>query len=188
MRLRKATSPASIALTGFMAAGKTTAGRVLASLLRWSFVDLDCEIELQTGRAIREMFAEDGEATFREAEAAVLRSVLEATAGPVVIALGGGTFVQSRNAQLLRARGVRVVFLELPLEHLLQRCRAAAEHSGGNPRPLAQDEQALRTLYAERLPFYRRADVVVNTERKEPDEIAREIAQSLRLIVPTASW
>jgi shikimate kinase len=181
MEPRKTSSPSTIALTGFMAVGKTTAGRALASLLRWSFVDLDCEVELRSGRPIREIFAQDGEARFRQMEAEALRSVIDGAAGPGVIALGGGTFVQSRNAELLRQRGVRVVFLELPLEQLLQRCRAAGERSDGNLRPLAQDEEAFCALYAQRLPFYQQADLVVNTEGKAPEEIARALAQSLRL-------
>lgn len=188
MESRKLISPLStVALTGFMAAGKTTAGRALASLLRRGFVDLDCEIEQRSGRAIREIFVEDGEAKFRQTEAEVLRSVLERADGPGVIALGGGTFVQSRNAELLREWGVHVVFLELPVEELLQRCRAAGERSDGNPRPLAQDEEAFCALYAERLPFYRQAELVVKGEGKEPEQIAREIAQRLRLDDPKST-
>jgi len=189
MDSHKTIAPVSIvALTGFMAAGKTTAGRALASLLRWGFVDLDCEIERRSGRAIREMFARDGEARFRQAEAEALQSVMQSADRPSVIALGGGTFVPSQNAELLRRSSARVVYLELPLEQLLQRCRAAQEHAAGNPRPLAQDEEAFCALYARRLPFYRQADLVVNAEGKTPDEIAGEIARKLRLKVQAGSW
>ena len=65
-----------IVLTGFMGSGKSSVGRELAALLGWSFVDLDCEIERAQGRKIREIFASEGEARFREIETASLRSVL----------------------------------------------------------------------------------------------------------------
>jgi shikimate kinase len=98
-----------------------------------------------------------------------------------VIALGGGTFVQSANAELLQSRGARVVFLETAIEELLQRCRAAAEHSPQNPRPLAATPEAFRDLYAQRLPFYRSADLTVNATGKTIEELAQEIVLSLRL-------
>jgi shikimate kinase len=176
----------TIALTGFMAAGKSTAGRALASLLKWGFLDLDYEIERSAMRSIREIFTHDGEDGFRELEGKALRMILEGARGPTVIALGGGTFSQPQNATLLRAAGVRVVFLEVPVEQLLRRCRAVAERCPENPRPLAEDEEAFRALHAERLPRYRAADLVVNAESKTPDEIAREIAKSLRLHVSAA--
>lgn len=164
-----------------MAAGKSTAGRALASLLRWRFVDLDCEIECRSQQSITQIFAGHGEARFRQLETEALRGVLESGLGRTVIALGGGTFVQPQNAKLLRQAGTPVVFLELPLEQLLTRCRAAGEREGYDPRPLATDEQALRTLYEERLPMYRAADLIVDVQGKPPEHIAHEIAQKLRL-------
>lgn len=168
-----------VALTGFMAAGKTTAGRSLASLLRWNFIDLDYEVERRSGMGIQEIFSTHGEPHFRELEAAALRSLIENVISPTIIALGGGTFVQPQNAQRLRDHGARVVFLELPIEHLLQRCRAG--NGRPNPRPLAADEAALRRLYEQRLPFYRQADLTVSTEGKSCNEIVCEIATALRL-------
>jgi len=176
-----------LALTGFMAAGKSTAGRALAAMLNWRFVDLDCEIERRAGQSIREIFSLHGEDRFRELEAGALRAALEDTSVPRVIALGGGTFIQPRNAELLRHCGARVVFLELPLEQLFQRCRGMCERSDPNPRPLAENEDAFGALYAQRLPFYRQADLVVNVEEKTPEQIAREIARDLRLQTSAAS-
>ena len=170
-----------IALTGFMAAGKSTAGRALASLLHWRFMDLDCEIECRSQQTIAEIFAAQGEARFRELETQALRAILQDGRGRTIIALGGGTFIQARNAQLLREQGVRVVFLELPLEQLLKRCRPVGERGQQNPRPLAADEQALGALHEERLPMYRAADLIVDVQEKAPEEIAYEIAQKLRL-------
>ncbi len=183
---RLSRSVQSVALAGFMSAGKSTAGRALAWLLRWRFIDLDCEIECREGCSVREIFARQGEAEFRAIESKALQSVLADAPARTVIALGGGTFVQPANADLLRRDGVSVVFLELPVTELLERCRAAGERSGQNPRPLAEDEDAFCTLYAARLPFYRQADLVVNAETNTPEQIADEIAQALRLTVPAA--
>jgi shikimate kinase len=173
-----------IALTGFMAAGKSTAGRALAWLLRWRFIDLDYEIERRARASIREIFRQEGEKKFREIETEALRLVLQSYPVSTVIALGGGTFVQPACAELLHSSSVRVVFLKLRLEELLQRCRTLDERSEQNPRPLAEDEDAFRVLYARRLSFYEQADLVVHAEEKTPEQIANEIAQAFGLHLP----
>jgi shikimate kinase len=165
-----------------MGAGKTTVGRALANLLRWSFFDLDCEIELRQKLLVRELFQRHGESGFREIETDTLRSVLQQASGPTVIALGGGTFVQSANAELLRRRGARIVFLETALEDLLERCRVADQNSPENPRPLAATPDAFRFLYAQRLPYYRTAHLTVNATGKAAEELAQEIVLNLRLL------
>jgi shikimate kinase len=165
-----------VALTGFMAAGKSTVGRALAEVLGWRFVDLDAEIENHMRQTIPAIFAEQGEARFREIETEALRAVMDSVESPAVIALGGGTFTRSDNADLLRAAGVHVVFLDVAVDELLDRCRAA--NSQG--RPLAQDEQVLRELHAQRLPLYRRADFVVSGDGKSAEEVARVIAELVK--------
>jgi shikimate kinase len=173
--------PPIVALTGFMAAGKSTVGRVLASILRWRFIDLDCEIECRSQLRISELFATYGEPHFRQVEADALRKVLEQASAPTILALGGGTFIQPQNADVLHEYGAQVAFLELDIDELLQRCRAAGERSGQDPRPLAADIDAFCALYARRLPFYRRADLVVNTAGKAAEQVAREIEAALHL-------
>ena len=180
----KQVSPARIvALTGFMGAGKTRVGRALAVLLGWPFVDLDQEIELQQKATVREIFQGQGEAQFREIETAALREMLERVPAParMVIAVGGGTFVQPHNAVLLRNAGARVVFLETPLEEMLERCGTESQSPEGNLRPLASDPDAFRVLYAQRLPQYRSADVTLSTAGKTAEENAQEIADRLGL-------
>ncbi len=164
-----------VALTGFMAAGKSTVGRVLASILRWRFLDLDCEIECRSNMRIHELFATHGEPHFRRIEADALRSILEQASAPTIIALGGGTFIESQNADLLRSHGAQVVFLELAVEELLRRCQAVSERSPQNPRPLAADAEAFCALYAQRLPHYRKAKLILSTEGKTAEQVAREI-------------
>jgi shikimate kinase len=171
-----------VALTGYMGTGKTTVGRALANLLRWSFFDLDYEIELRQKLLVRELFQAHGESAFREIETETLRSVLQQVSGPTVIALGGGTFVQSANAELLRKREARVVFLETAIEELLERCRVADQNSLENPRPLVVTDTAFRSLYSQRLPFYRSADLTINANGKAVEELAQEIVLNLHLI------
>jgi shikimate kinase len=170
-----------VALTGFMGAGKTTVGRALASLLHWSFFDLDYEIELRQKLLVRELFQRRGESGFREIESGTLRSMLQQASDPTVIALGGGTFVQSANAKLLQRQGARVVFLETAIEELLERCRVADQNSPENPRPLAATPEAFRALYTQRLPYYRTADLTVNATGKAVEELAQEIILNLHL-------
>ena len=170
-----------VALTGFMAAGKSTISRVLASRLNWRAIDLDSEIERRCGMSVQQLFAKYGEERFRRLEAEVLQTVLADAATPTVIALGGGTFVQPANAALLRERGVRVIFLHLEVEQLLERCRQAADGTDQNPRPLARDEASFRDLYSQRLPLYRQAELIVEAHNKSAEEIAHEIAVALGL-------
>ena len=164
-----------------MGAGKTSVGRALADLLLWSFIDLDAEIELQHKMPIRDIFRLQGEPQFRELETGTLRRMLTEVSAPTVIALGGGTFIQACNADLLRDSGAQVIFLETPIEEMLERCRIGTPSSAENLRPLAADPDAFRALYAQRLPSYRKADLTINTAGRTAEEDAREIAARLQL-------
>ena len=137
-----------LALAGFMGAGKTTLGEEVARRLYRPFVDLDHEIERQTGATIEELFARDGESGFRAIEEVVAATVL-AAAEPAVIALGGGTVLSAVAREALSRRAFTVL-LEVDPELAWRR---ASE--GG--RPLAVDEQAFRALYLSRLPVYEEA-------------------------------
>ena len=178
---RQASGARVVALTGFMGAGKTSVGRALAALLGWRFMDLDQEIELQQKATVGEIFQRQGETRFREIEMASLREMLEQVSAPTVIALGGGTFVQTGNVSLLRNAGARVVFLETPLEEMLERCGTESQSPEGNLRPLASGPDAFRALYAQRLPQYRTADFTLSTAGKTAEENAQEIASRLGL-------
>lgn len=170
-----------VALTGFMGAGKTSVGRALAARLGWAFFDLDHEIELHQQAPIRELFRRHGEPQFRKIETEALRQMLHQVSAPTVVALGGGTFIQMSNVDLLRNSGARVAFLETPVEQMFERCRPENPHSTEDLRPLAADPDAFRALYAERLPQYRTAELTVSTVGKTAEESAREIAEGLQL-------
>ena len=171
-----------VALTGFMGAGKSSVGRALASLLRWSFVDLDHEIELRQNQQIRDLFQSQGEPRFRDIETSTLKTLIGHLSSATVIALGGGTFIQEPNIVLLRACSAKVVFLEASVELMMQRCQVGTELPNDNPRPLASDPDAFQALYARRLSHYRAADLTVITDNLTFDQQAQEIAARLKLI------
>ena len=99
-----------ITLTGFMGSGKTTVGKVLADFLGCPFMDLDDLIVKKAGKSIPEIFAEDGEAAFRQLEARLLRQTVEKyTENTVVLALGGGAVTAPASAALLRENGFRII-------------------------------------------------------------------------------
>jgi shikimate kinase len=167
-----------VCLTGFMGSGKSTIGRLLAAQLAWRFADLDDEIERESGISISQIFSQKGEAVFREIEHECLTRVLFAASArnsQLVLALGGGTFAQPRNAALIRElnapqrnAGAVVVWLDCATEDLLQRCVLMGD------RPLFRDEESFRKLYEERLPYYRQADYRVESGG-EPMRVVEQI-------------
>jgi shikimate kinase len=165
-----------IFLVGFMGSGKTSVGRILSRRLGWRFEDLDDRIQKREGRSIRQFFRESGEQQFRQVEHVALRDLLqESSATDVVIALGGGAFVQPENRTLVNLAGSRSVFLDAALDELWRRCQDSEE------RPLLGDQQHFRYLYQRRLPHYRKAGIRVDTGGKNLETIAEEIVATLGL-------
>jgi shikimate kinase len=165
----------AVFLVGFMASGKSSVGQELARRLGWDFVDLDARIESRERQTVPEIFRDRGEPGFRLAETSALRDLLTASLGQdSVVALGGGAFVQERNRELLRQWPT--VFLEAPASELWQRSL-----TDGIERPLRGDPDQFARLYAERLPFYRQAAVVVETTGKQVAAICLEIEAALQL-------
>ena len=161
-------------LLGFMASGKSTVGAELARRLRWDFVDLDSRIEARERKSIPEIFREQGEPGFRQAENIALQDLTKSLARNTVVALGGGAFTQERNRELLR--NWPSVFLNVPVEELWRRSL-----EDGIERPLRKDREHFTRLHAERLPFYRQATVVVETSGREAASICAEIERVLHL-------
>jgi shikimate kinase len=163
-----------VCLTGFMGAGKTTVGTVLARQLAWRFEDLDTRIENDANLGIPQIFERLGEPGFRRLESeqldAVLTRVAESSEG-LVLALGGGTYAQPGMVDRFRAAGAVVVWIDCPVEQLLARCATMTN------RPLFRDEASFRALLAERLPFYEQADHCV----AGGEEAARVVERILAL-------
>jgi shikimate kinase len=167
----------SVFLVGFMGAGKTTVGLALSRRLGLPFQDLDDRIRQRSGKTIEQIFRESGEAEFRKVETAALREVLaELDSSTGVVALGGGAFVQPENCTLLEAAGVHSVFLDASVDELLRRCCGESKE-----RPLRRDAKQFRELYEKRRLAYMKAAVRIDTEGKDVEAIAAEVACSLGL-------
>jgi shikimate kinase len=161
-----------------MGVGKTSVGRALSQLLGWRFDDLDDRIEAREKRSIEEIFRDSGEAEFRRVESAALRELIaELGDSPRVVALGGGAITQGENARMLQESGGRVIFLDAPVEELFRRCEQDEQK-----RPLQRDLRQFHELYEQRRPFYLKADYFIDTQGKDLETVAAEVACSLGLI------
>jgi len=159
-----------IYLVGFMGAGKTSVGLRLAQLLAWNFVDLDEVIVRDQGESIRSIFTKRGEESFREIERAALARVSRETS--TVVALGGGTFCSDQNRRVISATGISV-WLDVPIETLLQRC------SGEETRPLFTSRPEMEELLGRRRPFYEKASLRIEAGDLSVDDLARRILDRL---------
>ena len=161
-----------IFLVGFMGAGKSTVGRILAQKLGWAFYDLDMIIEAREQTTVANIFAQSGEPKFRELERAALAGLLENELRNTnaVVGLGGGAFAQPENRKLLQLHGARTVLLNAPIEELRRRC-----HESGSQRPLAVDAARFEQLFESRRDAYRLADFHVETGSKAVEDVVLEI-------------
>lgn len=145
-----------IFLVGMPGSGKSTVGKELAKLIGNKFYDLDRQIELEKGQSVVEIFSEQGEAYFRNVEAALLRKLIDQHKS-FVMATGGGTPCFHENMLLMNKCG-STIFLDPPLEILEQRL------ANNKNRPLLLNDphrpllQKLQTMKENRLPFYSMAN------------------------------
>ena len=144
-----------------MGVGKTTIGRQLAKLLDYEFVDSDHEIEAKSGATVAWIFDVEGEAGFRQREAAMIDELTQRTR--VVLATGGGAVISPTNREALKQRGI-VVYLKANVNELLKR----TAHDKNRPLlQTADPKQKLNELIQEREPWYLEvADLVFDTQRK----------------------
>ena len=163
-----------ILLTGFMGAGKSTVGRMLASRLGWEFLDLDTHLETRTGATIPELFARHGEAHFRRLESTALASALSRSM--TVLALGGGTPEELTNRLLIEQTPDTIaVFLDAPFPTLFDRCML--QEIG---RPVLADPAAAELRFARRRPLYARlARLTIDTSALTPEETVEAVLLGL---------
>ena len=162
-------SQQNIILTGFMGTGKTTVGQLLAQKIGYTFVDTDALIEEQIGQAISELFATQGEETFRQLEVELVQQL--AKRDGLVIATGGGLILNSDNVDLLSRTGTIFCLTASP-ENILSRI-AQQQHI----RPLLQEDNPLKKikeLLKQRNSIYRQFKQI-DTTRAMPEELVKAI-------------
>lgn len=162
-----------VVLVGMMGAGKTTVGRRLANRLGRQFIDSDEEIERAAQMTIPEIFEQRGEAEFRAGEMRVIARLLKEK--DVVLATGGGAFVNAETRGLVKAEAISV-WLKADLDVLFERV------SRRSNRPLlktADPKGTLEKLIAERYPIYAEADVTVMSRDVPQDNVAADVIGAL---------
>jgi shikimate kinase len=160
-------------LIGMMGAGKTTVGQLLAKQLGYGFVDTDNVIAQAAGKSINQLFANEGEAAFRQLESDVLAQVCAYTR--LTIATGGGIVLRRENWSYLH-HGL-IVWLDVPVELLYNRLAEDIT------RPLLQDvdpKGKLRSLLKERTPLYSQADLKITVNQEQtPEQIANKVMEAI---------
>lgn len=175
--LERATVPLRLkrlVLTGFMGAGKSTVGRLLAARTGFTFLDLDTHLERRAGATIPQLFERHGEARFRRLESIALASALAAS--NTILALGGGTPEELTNRLLLeQTPGTFTIFLDAPFPTLFDRCMLQ-----DIARPVLQDPAAAELRFARRRPLYARlAQLTIDTADLTPEETVDAILAAL---------
>jgi shikimate kinase len=171
-------SEAPIFLIGYRGTGKSAVARELARRLTFDSFDADDEIERRVGKTIAAIFADDGEAAFRDTEAEVVGEL--SGQRRAVIALGGGAVLREANRRAIRAAGP-VVWLTASVDTILQ--RLAVDDSTATRRPNLTNcggRPEVESILAARTPIYREcATLIVDTEGKNTAEVADEIVANL---------
>lgn len=162
-----------IYLTGMMGSGKTTIGRMLAQRLGCPFVDADEYVERAARRTIPQIFAQEGEAGFRDWETRALREI--AASRPCVVATGGGAVLREENVALMRKSGV-VVLLDRSLADML---RDVSQEE--RPNLAGDKEERMRTLHAARSARYHEACDIAFDNGGSPFDAMRRLVETLRL-------
>jgi shikimate kinase len=164
-----------IVLNGFMGAGKSTVGPILAERLGWRFIDADRELESEAGATVAHLFSTFGEPTFRHMEAQVVARLCATTA--TVIALGGGAIEsESTRSLLANSSNTYVVFLHAPLEVLIDRCERQPDAA---VRPVLRRREALQQRFQARLPHYQSAHLTLDTKGLDPHSVADRLLQTM---------
>jgi shikimate kinase len=168
-----------LVLTGFMGAGKSTIGRLLAARIGWNFLDLDAHLESRTNATIPQLFEQQGEARFRRLESTALASALGYS--NIVLALGGGTPEDLTNRLLLeQTPATFTIFLDAPFPTLFDRCMLQDLGDPALGRPVLRDPADAQLRFDRRHPLYRRmAALTIATADQTPTQTVEALLQSL---------
>lgn len=162
-----------IVLVGLMGAGKTSIGRRLADKMGLSFVDADHEIEAAAGKSIPDIFAEHGEAYFRDGERKVIARLMEN--GEQVLATGGGAYMNTETRERIKQGGLSI-WLKADLGLLMKRVMKR------NDRPLlrtADPESVMSRLIEERYPVYSEADITVECRDVQHAQMVNDVLRAI---------
>lgn len=169
-------------LAGFMGSGKSTVGPLAAERLGVDFVDLDDVIEARAGRSIPALFADEGEAAFRQMETDALHATADRS--HAVIALGGGTIVDDANRTFAQSHGL-LIYLKVPADTIVQRVADGAAHrpllqdDTGTPLSIDQMRSRIEQMLDARRPAYEAAALTIDANRR-PSVVARAVADAVR--------
>ncbi len=172
-RITAALGDRAIVMIGLMGAGKTTIGRRLAARLELPFFDADAEIEKAAGKTVEDIFADHGEAYFRDGERRVIARLLGA--GAQVLATGGGAFMDARTRDLISKCGLSVW---LKANHKVLMARVGRR----SHRPLLKADDAgavMRTLMDKRYPVYEKADITVESSDVAHDIVVNKVIRKI---------
>jgi shikimate kinase len=173
--MQKSRHIVNIALIGFMGTGKTSVGRLVAEQLRFDYLDTDEMIQSATGKTIADIFSRDGETVFRALEEKIVEEISSRTKS--VISTGGGLPVNPKNLASLKSHALVVCLWASP-EKIWERVKNQTH------RPLLNAEnpqKKIKELLAAREPFYKKADVLLNTELRSLREVAQQVVHQFRL-------
>lgn len=171
-----------IYLAGFMGAGKSTIGPILANTLGWNFYDLDKEIVKEEGKKIREIFEQEGEEYFRQIERALLKKLIEEK--KIIISLGGGTMADEENFMLMKKTG-KIFYLRASLNAIYMRLKYKRDRpslfiNGDFPVTEEKLSEVIKKLLNEREKFYLLSDYIILTDNipvgKTVDKIAKIVS------------
>jgi shikimate kinase len=169
-----------VALVGLRCTGKTTVGRLLAARLGWEAVDSDDVVIAKAGKSVARIFADDGEAQFREREADAVKQLCGRER--IVIATGGGAILQPESRTLLQ-QSCYVVWLTASPDAIAKRMTADPETLARRPSLTGKGViEEVSVVLAAREPLYREAaHLVVATEDRTPDKIAADIERAIQV-------
>ncbi|MCK4813087.1 MAG: shikimate kinase [Candidatus Marinimicrobia bacterium] len=161
-----------IFLIGMMGSGKSCVGHDVAKIMNYSFIDLDHEIERQTGKSIPDIFQQDGEAVFRDQETHVALAL--DLSQPCIIATGGGFPLRNKNMQWMQRNGT-IIWLQAGSATILSRIQN--EDRPLMPKPISREH--IDIILTERIAVYEKADIHIDTEIHAPRDIAAKIKKIL---------
>ncbi|HVW78657.1 MAG TPA: shikimate kinase [Alloacidobacterium sp.] len=175
MKTQLPASVSRIVLVGFMGAGKSTIGALLAQQLQWNFLDADQVLESRLQMTIAQIFDQRGEKEFRRLESLLIHEL--AAQDRLVLALGGGAMETEATRELiLQSPDTCVIFLKAPLEVMIARCE---QQPGAAIRPVLNDRERLLQRFQSRLPHYERAHLVIETAQLTIQETSHQIVAAL---------